>query len=565
MLELSVGIVGAGKGGSALIETLSDFDNIKIEGIADINHEAPGLKLAIKKGIKCFESAESMLKSKTFDVIFEVTGDKDAAINIRRLIPDSTALVDGRTANIMLTLIKDREELLKIKETKEQLAIILNSAQEGIQLVDKNGIIQYVNEGYTRITGIPANERIGSNVFEVSQDGALVEVLRTGKPCMGKPNRAVGSNAQVISNAAPVIVNGEMTGAVVVFQDISEVIRLTKELKQSSSMIDGLKDEIKKMNEVKGTFDDIVARSRMMQDVINMAKKAAREDSTVLITGESGTGKELFANALHSGSTRSLKPMIKINCAAIPAELLESELFGHEAGAFTGAAKLKLGKFELANGGTIFLDEIGDMSPLLQAKLLRVIQEQEIERVGGTKPIKIDVRIIAATNQNLLELIRAGRFREDLYFRLNVININIPPLRDRKEDIIALAETYIKEFNRKFYKNVKGLTNKAQDLLLSYQWPGNVRELRNIFERTILMVEGEWITEDLLFPYFNQIKRKGLEKDGLIPIEEMERRMIKRALEEYGSSVKGKQKAAKALKISLATLYNKIKKYDIEA
>ena len=241
MLELSVGIVGAGKGGSTLIETLSDFDNIKIEGIADINHEAPGLKLAIKKGIECFESAESMLRSKTFDVIFEVTGDKDAAINIRRLIPDSTALVDGRTANIMLTLIKDREELLKIKETKEQLAIILNSAQEGIQLVDKNGIIQYVNEGYTRITGIPANKRIGCNVFDVSQDGALVEVLRTGKPCMGKPNRAVGSNAQVISNAAPVIVNGEMTGAVVVFQDISEVIRLTKELKKSSSMIDGLK------------------------------------------------------------------------------------------------------------------------------------------------------------------------------------------------------------------------------------------------------------------------------------------------------------------------------------
>ncbi|WP_213950509.1 sigma 54-interacting transcriptional regulator [Tepidanaerobacter syntrophicus] len=565
MLELSVGIVGAGKGGSALIETLSDFDNIKIEGIADINHEAPGLKLAIKKGIECFESAESMLRSKTFDVIFEVTGDKDAAINIRRLIPDSTALVDGRTANIMLTLIKDREELLKIKETKEQLAIILNSAQEGIQLVDKNGIIQYVNEGYTRITGIPANERIGCNVFDVSQDGALVEVLRTGKPCMGKPNRAVGSNAQVISNAAPVIVNGEMTGAVVVFQDISEVIRLTKELKKSSSMIDGLKDEIKKMNEVKGTFDDIVARSPVMQDVINMAKKAAKEDSTVLITGESGTGKELFANALHSGSTRSLKPMIKINCAAIPAELLESELFGHEAGAFTGAAKLKLGKFELANGGTIFLDEIGDMSPLLQAKLLRVIQEQEIERVGGTKPIKIDVRIIAATNQNLLELIHVGRFREDLYFRLNVININIPPLRERKEDIIALAETYIKEFNRKFYKNVKGLTNKAQDLLLSYQWPGNVRELRNIFERTILMVEGEWITEDLLFPYFNQIKRKDPEKNGLMPIEEMECRMIKKALEEYGSSVKGKQKAAKALKISLATLYNKIKKYNIEA
>lgn len=564
MRQLSVGIIGAGKGGTALIETMEDFDNIKIEGIADKNPSAPGLELAGQKGIRCFKDPKVMIKECDFDVVFEVTGDEELVRNLQDEIPDLTALVDAKTASIMLTIIRDREELLKIKEIKEQLSIILNSAQEGIQMVDKNGIIQYVNEGYTRITGIPASKRIGSNVFDVSPDGALAEVLKTGKPCLGKPNRAVGSNAEVISNASPVIVNGKMTGAVVVFQDISEVIRLTKELRRSTSVIDGLKDEIKKMNEGQGSFEDIICQSPVMQSIINIAKKAAGEDSTILITGESGTGKELFANALHGESPRNNKPFIKVNCAAIPESLLESELFGYEAGAFTGAGKLKLGKFELASGGTIFLDEIGDMSPVLQAKILRVIQEQEIERVGGFRPVKIDVRIISATNQNLLELIRKGRFREDLYFRLNVINVHIPPLRERKEDIVALAEVYIREFNRKFYKNVKGLTNKAQELLLAYEWPGNVRELKNIFERTILMAEGEWITEDLLLPYFDRFKKRSRNKGGILPIEEMERRMIKKALEEYGISVEGKQKAAKALKISLATLYNKMKKYEIK-
>jgi len=302
-----------------------------------------------------------------------------------------------------------------------------------------------------------------------------------------------------------------------------------------------------------------------MKKIINLARKASREDSTILITGESGTGKEIFANAIHAESPRSGKPFIKVNCAAIPENLLESELFGYEPGAFTGASKLKLGKFELANGGTIFLDEIGDMSPILQAKLLRVIQEREIERIGGTRPIKIDVRIISATNRDLLELISSGAFREDLYFRLNVININIPPLRERREDIPALTKVYIDYFNRKLHKNIKGVTKKAEYMLLSYDWPGNVRELMNILERTILMSQGEWITDDLLRPYFDQIKIKVNSRDAILPLEEMEKDLIRRALKEYGTSVEGKRKAAKALKISLATLYNKIKKYGIQA
>lgn len=564
MHKIKVGIIGAGRGGSALLETLRDFDNIQVAGVADIDSNAAGVKIALQRGIRCFASAEDLLRECPLDVVFEVTGDSDLVRRLRSIIPEDTTLVESRAVNIMLTIIRERKELLEIKEIKEQLSVILNSAQEGIQMVDRYGIIKYVNQGYTRITGIPAEQRIGTNVFDVSPDGALVEVLKTGKPCLGKRNRAVGSNAEVISNASPIIVNGEMIGAMVVFQDITEIIRLTEELKRSNSVINGLKAEIKKLSEGRGRFEDIVCHSQKMKNIINLAQKAAREDTTILITGESGTGKEIFANAIHAASPRNGKPFIKVNCAAIPENLLESELFGHEAGAFTGAGKLKLGKFELASGGSIFLDEIGDMSPALQAKLLRVLQGQEIERIGGTHPIKIDVRIISATNRDLVDLIRRGRFREDLYFRLNVINIHIPPLRERKEDIPALTEVYINYFNRKFYKNVRGITNKAKEMLMSYNWPGNVRELMNILERTILMAEGEWITEDLLLPYFEQFKGREKTRGSIMPLEEMEKRMIKRALEEYGTSVEGKRKAAESLKISLATLYNKIKKYEIQ-
>jgi PAS domain S-box-containing protein len=539
------------------------MDNIEIQGIADIDSSAKAFGAAKKAGIKCFTTVEELLSSCSLDVVFEVTGNKDLAKVLRGQLPDNTVLVEAPAVNIMLSIIRDRKELLEIKEVKEQLSIILNTAHEGIQMVDRKGIIKYVNQGYTRITGIPASQRIGTNVFEVSPDGALVEVLRTGKPCMGKRNKAVGSNAEVISNASPIIINGEMIGAVVVFQDITEVLRLTEELQRSTSVINGLRDEIIKLSEGRGRFDDIICESSKMKNIINLARKAAREDSTILITGESGTGKEIFANAIHAESPRAGKPFIKVNCAAIPENLLESELFGYEAGAFTGASKLKLGKFELASGGTIFLDEIGDMSPMLQAKLLRVIQEREIERIGGNKPIKIDVRIISATNRDLLALIGSGAFREDLYFRLNVININIPPLRERREDIPALTRVYIEHFNRKFQKNIKGVTEKAKDMLLSYDWPGNVRELMNILERTILMSQGEWITDDLLRPYFDQVKIKSSSRDAIMPLEEMEKDLIMRALKEFGSSVEGKRKAAEALKISLATLYNKIKKYGI--
>jgi transcriptional regulator with GAF, ATPase, and Fis domain len=250
-----------------------------------------------------------------------------------------------------------------------------------------------------------------------------------------------------------------------------------------------LRQQLKK----KYRFDNFVGDSRPIQQVFELVEKVADTDSTVLITGESGTGKELIARAIHYNSYRRDNPMVVINCGAIPEELLESELFGHEKGAFTGAHKSRIGRFELANEGTIFLDEIGDMSPNLQVKLLRVLQEQKFERVGSTRTIKVDIRVIAATNKNLISVVNKGTFREDLYYRLNVIPIKVPPLRHRKSDIPLLVDFFLKKFNKEKRKHIKELTPKAMDALLQYDWRGNVRELENLLERLVILASGDVI------------------------------------------------------------------------
>ncbi|MGB9825917.1 MAG: sigma-54 interaction domain-containing protein, partial [Desulfofundulus sp.] len=248
------------------------------------------------------------------------------------------------------------------------------------------------------------------------------------------------------------------------------------------------------------------------------------------------------------------------NCAAIPDSLLESEFFGYTKGAFTGAVKSKIGKFELAHGGTIFLDEIGDMNLNLQGKLLRVLQEMEFERVGGTQTIKVDVRVIAATNRNLRELIRQGRFREDLYYRLNVVEITIPPLRVRKEDLPILINNLIIKLNRKLGKKVKGLSKDAEEILYGYDWPGNVRELENVFERVMVTVDEEVFTKKHFIQHVSQFKVSPERDIDLIPIDQMEQLLIRKAIAKFGTTVEGKRRAAQALNISLATLYNKLKK-----
>jgi len=314
-------------------------------------------------------------------------------------------------------------------------------------------------------------------------------------------------------------------------------------------------------------FSDIIGQNEKMVEISNLIQKVAKSDATVLLQGESGTGKELFARAIHSLSLRKDRPYIAINCAAIPHELLENELFGSEKGAFTGAHMRKMGKFEIANSGTVFLDEIGDMNIALQAKLLRVLQQRNFERLGGTKPIDVDVRVIAATNMDLNEQIKAKRFREDLYYRLSVFPITIPPLRERRDDVRRLTEYFIEKYCREMKKVTKSLSKDGISLLEKYHWPGNVRELENTIERAVILAEGKKITPDHLairLQRTDEIQLRegaGLKEIGAHAQMQVEKATIVRVLKQVRGN---KRKCAQILRIDYTTLFDKIKKYNIE-
>jgi DNA-binding NtrC family response regulator len=302
----------------------------------------------------------------------------------------------------------------------------------------------------------------------------------------------------------------------------------------------------------------IIGSSKAITEVLDLVSKVAGNDVTVLITGESGTGKEMVANAINSDSRRKTKPYLKMNCAAIPSELLESQLFGHERGAFTGAISRQEGCFERANGGSLFLDEIGDMSMMTQTKLLRVLQEQEFERIGGSNTIKVDVRIMAATNKSLLEEIKKGRFREDLYYRLNVVEIHIPPLRERIEDIPEIVNSFLDEFKEKYNKPELSLSNSAMSILTAYSWPGNVRELRNVIERATVLsrsnvIESDDFPDKIRKP--SKLTGEGIVEDRIYTMAEMERMYAQKVLEYAGGN---KLKAARLLDIDPKTLRTKL-------
>jgi Nif-specific regulatory protein len=327
-----------------------------------------------------------------------------------------------------------------------------------------------------------------------------------------------------------------------------------------------LKNQLKK----KYKFENIIGDSEKMHQIFETIEKVADTDSTILILGESGTGKELIAKAIHYNSYRREGPFIPVNCAAIPSELLESELFGHEKGAFTNAIRTRIGRFELANGGTVFLDEIGDMSPSLQSKLLRVLQERQFERIGGVKTVKIDIRIIAATHQDLKVAVEQGRFRQDLYYRLNVIPIRVPPLRERKSDIPLLVHHFLNHFNRSKKRKIQGIHNEALNRLMEYHWPGNVRELENIIERIVILTNNDSITvQDLpekiqslsleeQTPLF-EIPEEGISLDNAL--NEFEKRLILQALNKTGWI---KNKAAQLLSLNRTTLIEKIKRQNLQ-
>jgi two-component system, NtrC family, response regulator HydG len=368
------------------------------------------------------------------------------------------------------------------------LEAIFASVQDGVVSVDDAMVITHANEAIEYFTLFRPEQLPGKTIREAVKPSfsSCIEVLektiQTREPVREFRTEAAGSDGRpmvVVINCSPLIDrDGTFMGSVLVLRDISRITNLERELQERQF------------------FHKIVGKSVIMQDIYTRIEALAETDTTVLITGGSGTGKELVAEAIHYSGSRALKPLVKFNCTAFAENLLESELFGHVAGAFTGAIKDKVGRFQMAHEGTIFLDEIGDMAPSLQLKLLRVLQEHEFERVGDTKPIKVDIRVIAATNCDLLEKMRQGSFREDLYYRLNVMEMNLPSLAQRIEDIPLLVGHFCAKFNKKFKKDVKGVSDQVMRLFVNYQWPGNVRELENVIERAFILCNTDTITTD---------------------------------------------------------------------
>ncbi|MFI8712856.1 sigma 54-interacting transcriptional regulator [Brevibacillus brevis] len=678
-------IVGAGRGGTALLRMLNQMDRLQVVAVVDQRPDAPGILLAQSLGIPVDQDYQPYL-DEDLDVILEATGDLGEYEHLRQLKKDKTVLIPGTFTRIVMKLIRERdkliavlmqnqreretmlnsthdaiigvnrqgiitlfnkaaerlmgieasevldtkvseripntrlhivlktgspelnqeqvlpnqtriitnrvpvrnergevvgavaifrditeimalaEEVTNLKDLQSMLQAIIQSSDEAISVVDQYGNGLLINPAYTRLTGFSQEDIIGKPAtVDISEgDSMHMQVLKTKKAVRGVPMKLGPKRKDVVVNVAPVVVDGEMKGSVGVIHDVSEFKRLTEELESARRIIRNL--------EAKYSFADIIGYSESMQQAIEQAKKAASTPATVLLRGESGTGKELFAHAIHNESERKYNQFIRVNCAAISESLLESELFGYEEGAFTGARRGgKRGLFEEASGGTIFLDEIGELSMSMQVMLLRVLQEREVVRVGGTKPINIDVRVIAATHVNLEAAIGAGRFREDLYYRLHVVPIHIPPLRQRLEDIKPIAMHLLRKANLEYGRNVEELHEETLQMLLSYHWPGNVRELENVLGRAMIhmRINERIIMPEHLPPLERRIvstKKEEVPQEGSTgttlkeAVEKAERQHILREL----AAAKGNRTlAAKRLGIAIRSLYYKMEKLGI--
>ena len=452
----------------------------------------------------------------------------------------------------------------------EQLQGLMLKALVGlgeVLVLDERGRMVYISEAYARNMGVSIEEALGRHITEIIEDSRIPAVLESGRADLWDSYYRNGNTFLV--NRLPLWEDGKVVG--VVAQSI-----LTSELEgegtrqmlvKLSRELNYYKEKHKQMSTPHSDLESIIGKSKVMEDLKDTLRIVSGTRSSVLLTGESGTGKEVFAGAIHNLSPRRGKPFIKVNCAAIPDSLLESELFGYEEGAFTGALRGgKIGDFEAANGGTLFLDEVDSLSPNMQAKLLRVIQEREIKKVGSTKVIPIDVRFIFATNKDLYEKVKDGSFREDFYYRINVINLRLPPLRERMEDIVPLVNNFLRKFNRDLDRHVAGLTPEAVMMLERYHWPGNIRELENCIERAFTYAtEGIIDTKHIDLP----LPQEGEESDmgpGWLNCtlkearDHAEKMAIKRMLEVCGGN---KKETAERLGIDRSILYDKIKRYGL--
>lgn len=588
------------------IEMLSNFilnkkrvKNIIVNNTNDIHMAAPDAVIVISKDRKIIafnDAAERITGYKFRDIIntdFQILfrnsekdskyilsaiNDNDSHINI----PLNITTAEYAIVNVLATLtpvyqpkaghlgviivLRDLQEMISLQDSLQKvnqklliernlLDSVFNNINEGIFTVDLDKVITSFNSAAEKITGYSSKEAIDQKYWKTLKY-YKTEFIDFCEAKMDKDNTIKNMELIVIKKTGAMIPirlsvahlydnDNNITGCVFSFQDISELMNLTNQLEKQYH------------------YDNIIGRSKRMQEIYQLMNSVVDSNSTVLITGESGTGKELVARALHFNSENKAKPFIAVNCSAFVETLLESELFGHEKGAFTGAINSKPGRFELAMDGTIFLDEIGDMPREIQVKLLRALDNREFERVGGTKTIKMEARIITATNRNLEKEVNESRFREDLFYRINVININLPPLRERQDDLSLLIEYFLEEFRIKFKKNIQFLSPNAMLVLQNYTWPGNIRELENVLERAFVVCNTDTIRVDSL-PERLWIDNKYTESrthfKNNLSLDAAEKSVIENILKKHNGH---RGNAAKEMNMDRSTLWRKLKKYNL--
>lgn len=477
---------------------------------------------------------------------------------------------EGRLVGAVKT---ERLVYLISKQKENSFIQILDTMDAGLVVIDRDSRIFYVNPAYGNILGINISKILGRYLSIIEPEAALLDVLKT-KKTQNIKNRLIKSiNTYVDISTHPLMSGGEMVGAYSVFTNVTKENRLNKEIKKMTAVAEEYNQQIQARKFLEE--NKIIGESKIYLDCVNKALKVANTDTMVLLRGENGTGKEVIVNLIKSHCARKDRPFITINCSAIPDSLIESELFGYEEGAFTGASKGgRLGKFQLADGGTLFLDEIGDMPYQMQAKLLRVLQEGEIDKVGRQRNIPIDVRVIAATNRRLEEMVQRGEFREDLYYRLNVVSISIPPLRERGNDVLLLTDYFLQKYCEKYKRKLK-IDRGVYQMFLSYGWPGNVRELQNTIESAVVLCETDTITirdipESIRGKYEENQGSNGTESVSCTfpagatlkeEVENFEKNMIEAAIRDCQGN---RTKAMEVLGMSKRTFYRKVANYGIK-
>lgn len=471
----------------------------------------------------------------------------------------------GRETEFLDDLLIDAHETDKLNRA---LDAIIENSYDGIYITDQDGITLYTNSAIERITGIPKEYYIGKSVDQLIKRGILNASVTHKVVKLRRTVSVVQDNfagKETLITGSPVFnAEGEIEQVVTNIRDLSDLNELMHELTKANELNNQYKQEIEKLRKITSK-DGVVFVSDKMKMIYEIAERISDIDATVLILGETGVGKDVLARNIYNRSIRSKKgDFIKINCGAIPADLLESELFGYEGGAFTGAnQKGKPGMFELAESGILFLDEVGELPLQLQVKLLRALQEREIQRIGGTKPKKIDVRIIAATNRNLSEMVKSGDFREDLFYRLNVIPITIPPLRERREDILALTDLFLTKANEQ-YKFSKEIDSRLKEYFYQHDWPGNVRELINIVERLVVLTDDRILSINDLPEEYQPENRNQTNLNATLTLKEAVERAEKEILTKAAQTYQTTYEIAEALESSQATIVRKLKKYRLK-